>query len=160
MRVVFDQLPAEAKVWMYQSNQPFNESQLSIINELSDIFLDQWESHGIPVQGSIDVLNSNCIRIGGYTNEENMCGRARDGQARLAKELEGELNVELMNRMILAFELGDEPIIVHMNDVEDKISEGVISSETPFFNNLVQSKKEFQEDWKVDAASSWLSRYF
>ncbi|MDX2361334.1 MAG: hypothetical protein QNK23_11040 [Crocinitomicaceae bacterium] len=160
MRVEFDQLPTEAKVWMYQSNVPFTEGHLSIIQELSDVFLDQWESHGIPVQGSIDVLNTNCIRIGGYTNEDSMCGKARDGQARLAKELEGELNIELMNRMIMSFEVEGAPIIVHMHEVEEKIKAGQITNETPFYNNLIQSKKEFQESWKIQAANSWLDRYF
>ena len=160
MKVDFNQLPDEAKVWMYQSNTAFTSEQISVIEELSDVFLDQWESHGIPVQGSIDILNNNCIRIAGYTNEDSMCGRARDGQARLIKELEGELNVDLMNRMILAFELNGKSEVVHMNDVESKVNEGGITKSTIYYNNLIQSKEEFKNDWKVEAATTWLERYF
>lgn len=160
MKVNFNELPDAAKVWVYQSSDKLNDAQKKIILDLSEDFLDEWESHGIPVQGSVDVLNNLFIRVSAFTNEASMCGRAQDAQVKLAKELEGELNVELTNRMLLAFSIEGENKIVHMNDVPDLVKAGEIKKTTPFFNNLIQSKKEYKEGWETKAEDSWLSRYF
>lgn len=160
MKVPFDQLPNEAKVWMYQAARPLDESDLRLIEQFSDVFLDQWESHGIPVQGSVDVLQNRFIRVSAYTNEPSMCGRAQDAQVRLVKELEGELNVALTDRMLLIIEVDGDLAAHHFTKVEDVISAGELAPETPFFNPLVASKEDFQQNWKVAAKDSWLSRYF
>ena len=160
MKVAFNELPDTAKVWVYQLSTKLNSDQKEIVRELSEVFLDQWESHGIPVQGSVDILNDLFIRVSAFTDEASMCGRAQDAQVRLAKELEDELNVELTNRMLLAFSVDGEEKIVHMNDVPDLVAAGEISGSTPFYNNLIQSKKEYNDGWETQAENSWLARYF
>ena len=160
MKVPFDQLPENAKVWVYQAGVKLNDHQKATVEELSNVFLEQWESHGIPVQGSVDILNDLFIRVAAFTDEASMCGRAQDAQVRLAKELEGELNVELTNRMLLAFNINGDSKIVHMNDVPSLINSGEVTATTPFYNNLIQSKKEYSEGWEVNASDSWLDRYF
>ena len=160
MKVAFEDLPENAKVWVYQSSEKLSLEHVEVIKELAAEFLNQWESHGIPVEGSIDVLNNLFIRIAAFTDEASMCGRAQDAQVRLAKELESELNVELTNRMLLTFTIDGEEKVFHMNDVPDLIARGEVTDNTLFYNNLIQSKKEYSEIWKVRAADSWLNRYF
>ena len=160
MKVAFEELPDNAKVWVYQSSSKLDGGQKAIVQELSKVFLEQWESHSIPVQGSVDLLNDLFIRIAAFTDEDSMCGRAQDAQVRLAKELEAELGVELTNRMLLAFTIDGEEKVVHMNDVPSLIASGEVKSTTPFYNNLIQSKKEYSENWEVQASESWLDRYF
>lgn len=160
MEVNFNTLPDQAKVWMYQASRPFTEADKKVIYNLSEVFLSQWESHNIPVQGSVDVLNDLFIRIAAFTDEPSMCGRAQDAQVRLAKELEQELDLQLTNRMLLAFEIEKEIKVVHLDDVPGLVSEGLISNESTFFNNLITSKEEFNKDWMTKASRTWLSRYF
>ncbi len=160
MRVAFESLPDSAKVWVYQSSAKLSNDQQAVVHQFADAFLGQWESHGIQVQGSIDLLNDLFIRVAAFTDEPSMCGRAQDAQVRLMKELESELNVELTNRMLLTFQLAGNNHVVHMNDVPELIAAGDIDRNTPFFNNLIQSKKEFQEEWNTVASDSWIERYF
>lgn len=160
MKVAFEQLPENAKVWVYQSSDKLSPEQVKIVEELAAVFLNQWESHGIPVQGSVDIINDLFIRIAAFTNEASMCGRAQDAQVRLAKELENELNVQLTNRMLVTFTIDGEERVFHMNDVPALIARGEVTDDTPFYNNIIQSKKEYSEKWKVRAADSWLNRYF
>lgn len=160
MRVSFDQLPPEAKVWMYQSPDPLSDQHLQIIEQFATVFLNQWESHGIPVQGSVDVLNQQFIRVSAYTNEPSMCGRAQDAQVRLIKELEEELGVELTNRMLLIVEADEQLKTFDFHAIEQEIQNGNIRPDSPFYNALVTTKSEFDSSWKQPVRSSWLSRYF
>lgn len=160
MIVPFQTLPDQAKVWMYQTNHAFEPNDIAIIAERVRDFLNEWESHGIPVQGAIDVLQNQFIRVAAYTDEPSMCGRAQDAQVQLMKELEGLLNRELTNRMLLVFEIENSIEVVPFQEVEESIESGKITADTPFFDALVKTKSEFVEQWKVPAKKTWLSRYF
>ena len=160
MEVDFNTLPKQSKVWMYQSNRLLNEQDQRIICELAEVFLNQWESHNIPVSGSIDTLNNYFIRIAAFTDEPNMCGRAQDAQVKLAKEIELELGIELTNRMLLAFDVDGTTRIIHLNDVAQEIERGQIVQESNFYNNLIQSKEDFHSSWVMKAGDSWLAKYF
>ncbi|MDG2332183.1 MAG: hypothetical protein P8M05_11385 [Flavobacteriales bacterium] len=160
MEVDFNSLPNQSKVWMYQANRLLNDEDKKVIYELAEVFLSQWESHNIPVNGAIDTLNNCFVRIAAFTDEPNMCGRAQDAQVRLAKEIELELGIELTNRLLLAFEIEGETEIVHMNDLANEIRQGRINADSNFYNNLIQSKQDFDASWVMKAGESWLSKYF
>lgn len=160
MKVDFNILPGDAKVWMYQCSRALTKDELDLLNSRSSAFLSEWESHGIPVQGSVDVIDDRFIRIAAFTDEPSMCGRAQDAQVRLAKELEQLLNLELTNRMLIAFEVENGIKISHVNEIDGLIEIGEIVPNTPFFNNLVTSKSDFESKWKIPVKDSWLERYF
>lgn len=160
MKVIFEQLPGHAKVWMYQSERKLTSSEMDRIQNIADEFLSEWESHGMPVQGSVDVLQQLFIRVAAFTDEDSMCGRAQDAQVRLIKQVETALNVELTNRMLLAFGEAGQEEIVHLQELPARISQGDITPATPFYNGLIRSKEEFTSAWKNEASNTWLERYF
>ncbi len=160
MEVEFNSLPNQSKVWMYQADRLLTDQDKKVIYEIAEVFLNQWESHNIPVKGSIDALNNFFVRIAAFTDEPNMCGRAQDAQVRLAKEIELELGIELTNRLLLAFEIEGETEIIHMNDLANEIRQGRINSDSNFYNNLIQCKQDFDASWVLKAGESWLSKYF
>lgn len=160
MKVAFEELPESAKVWVYQSNETFTDEQLNTLQQFADTFLSQWESHNIPVQGSIDVINNRFVRIAAFSNEDSMCGRAQDAQVRLVKELEEVLKVELTNRMLMVFDTNEGDKVVHLQELPELIGSSQIDASTVFYNNLVSSKGEYLSGWKVPAGQSWLERYF
>jgi len=78
----------------------------------------------------------------------------------LVKQLEVDLHIQLMDRLLLAFQGLEELNFVEMSNVADGINSGSIKAETVFYNNLVGSKEEFVAAWEVSASSSWLDRFF
>ena len=103
MKVELSSQPSNAKIWVYQSNKPFSEENLAEINSVGDFFLNQWESHKIPVKGSIDVYHNLFIVVSAFSDEDSMCGRAQSAQMTLAKEFEDMFDVKLTDRMLLAY---------------------------------------------------------
>lgn len=160
MKVYFKELPATAKVWMYQANRKLSTSEIDRVHQEAETFLQTWESHGIAVRGSIDILQGLFIRVAAFTDEPSMCGRAQDAQVRLMKALEADLQIELTNRMLLSFGEEGTERIVHMQEVSTGIKQGEIAENTLFYNNLVTSKVEFESTWKQAAGESWLKSYF
>ncbi|MEK6615549.1 MAG: hypothetical protein AABZ32_05485, partial [Bacteroidota bacterium] len=95
--------PPHSRVWIYQSSQEFTPAQLKTVEELKNVFLRQWESHGNPVKGKIETLHNRFIVVMIDESDEKSCGRSVDASIRFMKELEQELNVSLLNRMLVAY---------------------------------------------------------
>lgn len=160
MVVSFDSLPEQSKVWIYIAARKLTPAEIEQINTNAGFFLSTWESHNIPVQGSIDILDDQFIRVSAFTDEDAMCGRAQDAQVRFIKEAEEALGIEFTNRMILAFEHDGKIITQTLDQLESSIQSGIISEDSIYFNNLVNSKQEFSENWKSSPKETWLQRYF
>ena len=55
MIVPFDELPAESRVWIYQSNRVFTAEELDFIKANANDFLNNWTAHGSNLQAAIDI---------------------------------------------------------------------------------------------------------
>ena len=47
MIVDFKTMPDDSRIWIYQSNRDFNESEISVINDKTISFLENWQAHGL-----------------------------------------------------------------------------------------------------------------
>ena len=159
MKVELSSQPENAKVWVYQAERELGDSAVNQIYEIGNFFLSQWESHNLPVHGSIDVLNGRFIVISAHSNEDSMCGRAQDSQMKLIKELEEVIECKLTDRMLVFYEEGTEIKSFHFSELEDLLSQSKITTETIVFNSLVNTKKEFDSNWKSALKDTWLKQF-
>ena len=159
MKVELQAQPDIAKVWVYQSNEEFTASDLKQIVEISDFFLEQWESHNLPVKGSFDVINNRFIIISAYSDEDAMCGRAQDAQMKLIKELEEVVNKKLTDRMLVFYEEQGNIKSFHFSELSNLLSENKITTDTIVYNSLVNTKKDFLDSWECSLKNTWLSQF-
>lgn len=159
MNVEFSSQPKNAKVWVYQSNEALGETEKEKIFEIGYFFLDQWESHNLPVKGSIEVLHDRFIVVSAFSDEDSMCGRAQDAQMRLIKELEEVIDRKLTDRMLVFYEEDEQVKSFHFSELSELLAANKITSETIVFNSQVNSKETFEKEWKGALKDTWLSRF-
>ncbi|GAB4248355.1 MAG: hypothetical protein Kow0079_00480 [Vicingaceae bacterium] len=147
--------PDESKVWVYTSNKPFDEDDINYLNVRLDEFIDSWESHGKLLKATYTIEYNHFIIL--FVDEEGdrMCGRAQDAQVKLMKEIEQELEIELLNRLNLPYKVGDKVEVVDMNIFTQKLQKGEINENTIVFNNMITRKLEFDNNWEVPLKDSW-----
>ena len=63
MKVEFDKISDESRIWVYQSNDDFTESDVNIINKKSELFVNNWMAHNKELQASYNILNLSLIHI-------------------------------------------------------------------------------------------------
>ena|SRR5687768_615003 len=158
MKTVNDLSPL-TKVWIYQSDKELSAAQLNILSELSGVFLQNWESHGKPVNGTIQVFYNRFIVFFIDEQDEQACGRCVDASVRFTKELEQELNVTLLDRMQVAYRKNEKIVSCTLAEFEKLIEKGGIGEHTTVFNNTVHSLTEFKTKWEVPLKDSWHARY-
>ena len=55
MKVEFDKISDESRIWVYQSNNDFTESDVDIINKKSELFVNNWMAHNKELQASFNI---------------------------------------------------------------------------------------------------------
>jgi hypothetical protein len=84
----------------------------------------------------------------------NASGCSIDSSVAVIKSIANKYNIDFFNRLNIAFLEEEETKVLPLNDFKR-----CVSSEMIVYNNLVKTKGEFEENWKVSIKDSWLSKY-
>ena len=152
---VSNDLPDNSRVWVYQSDVEFSADQLKIVAEKLNWFINEWAAHGTQLNAAAEIFHNRFIVLFVDESGQNATGCSIDKSVAFIKSIEKELSIELMNRLNIAYELNGVIFSAKMADFQAKIKEGIITSDTIVFNNLVQNKSEFISKWKVPVKESW-----
>jgi hypothetical protein len=160
MLVNFNQMPQNSRIWIYQANQPFSLEIKSILeNKLND-FISNWESHGAPLKASWSIFYDLFLIIAVDEDHYAASGCSIDKSVHLVKDLENELGTELLSKNYVAVLEGSSIATVTLKDLKNHVSEGKIKPDSVVFNNLIPTLGELDNNWRVPAEKTWVSRYF
>lgn len=159
MLVDFNTLPEESRVWIYQANRSFTDSELSEIRSRLDAFLEQWTAHGSDLQAGYSIKYKRFIVIALNQNLNIATGCSIDASVHFIQQLEQDYNVDLMDKMNVSYKQGEYVAYKSLIDFKKMAKDRAISKNTIVFNNLVTNIAEFKENWEVPASESWHSRF-
>jgi hypothetical protein len=155
-----EQLPGNARVWVYQAEREFSPEELIKLKKLVIAFLDNWTSHSKPVKAGFEIRYNRFLILVLDESHVSAGGCSIDSSVHFIKSLETEFQNGLTDRMKFAFKVGHEVEVVSKNEFEKLLADGVINMNTVVFNNLVSTKQELDTDWEVPFKQSWHSRFF
>jgi len=160
MLVKFEELPQNSRVWIYQSKDYLNETQVNNIQKLLEKFTTSWESHQKPLKASFEVAYNRFIILAVDESFNQASGCSIDSSVHFLKELENQFGLDLFNRQYVAFWQGEEVKTTSLLEIKQKIAEGIIQENTLIFNNLVSDIASFKQKWQQNAKETWVARYF
>ena len=160
MYIPFDQLPPQARLWIYQADRPLTESEVAEIKPLLERFATEWSSHGKGLQASARLLHNQFLVLANNESATSASGCSIDASVRFVRELEQQLQVSFFDRTKLAFLKEGKVQTVGMQELKEKVAAGEIDENTLYFDTLVNNYGELQTAWPRPARNSWLSRYF
>jgi hypothetical protein len=147
----------ESRVWIYQSNRPFTQSEKSSIQQQLNEFVSKWDSHGKRVKGFAQLFFGQFIVLMADITAAEVSGCSTDSSVRLIKSFETQFELDLFNRQQLAFSINDSILTIALSDFSSAVSSEQIKSDTLYFNNMVLNKNEFIEKWIIPVEESWLA---
>ena len=155
----------DSRVWVYQSSRLFQLSEALEIEIMLKEFTASWLSHGVPVKGAGYLFFGQFIVLMADETATGVSGCSTDSSVRLIKEIEKKFGVDMFDRFALAFVVKDKSDshqiqLLPMQQLQYAIDNGFISDNTLFFNNVVQSKEELENNWIIPARQSWLAKKF
>jgi len=159
MLVNFEILPETARIWIYQCNRSFSDSELEEISKKLSLFLESWTAHGADLQSGFEIKYKRFIIIALNQQMNAATGCSIDSSVKFIQELEAVYKVDLMDKMNVSYKQGDYVAYKTLTDFKKMAKDKAVSKNTIVFNNLVNSKAEYLEFWEVPASESWHKRF-
>ena len=159
MIVDFKTMPDDSRIWIYQSNRDFNESEIGIINDKTISFLDNWQAHGKDLECSYSIIDKRFIIIAVNESFNPIGGCSIDFSLQLIKDISNTIGIDLLNRLVVNLKIDNRLESLSLSDLKNKIKDGDFSPETIIFNTAINSKSELLNNFEIDIKSSWLSKF-
>ena len=159
MIVSFDSLPQTSRIWIYQCNRSFSDSELEEISKKLTAFLEGWTAHGADLQSGFEIKYKRFIVIALDQQVNAATGCSIDASVKFIQELEKAYKVDLMDKMNVSYKQGEYVAYKTLTNFKKMAKDKAVSKNTIVFNNLVNSKAEYAEFWEVPASESWHSRF-
>jgi len=157
-RLLDDDFDPASKVWVYQSSRVFTIGEALQIEEMINQFAQSWLSHGVPVKGAAYLFFGQFVVLMADETATGVSGCSTDSSVRLIKDIEKTFGVNMFDRLALAFIVKDEVQILPMPQLKYAVEQGFITADTLFFNNVVLTKEDLENNWIIPAKDSWLAK--
>jgi len=153
-------LPADfsddSRVWIYQSNRLFTISEALQIEDVLNDLVNNWKAHGAPVKGYANLFFGQFIILMADENATGVSGCSIDSSVRIIQQIEKQFGVEMFNWQNLAFIVKEKVQIIPRQQFSYALENNFITEQTLFFNNVVTTKKELENNWIIPVNESWL----
>ena len=160
-RVSFDELPPDARVWIFGAERPLVETERARVLDEVDAFIGQWAAHDVPLTTARALWYDQFIFVAVDERAAGASGCSIDALVRRMKGLQAELGVELVNHAPVLYRDGAGIARVSRERFADLVESGSISQETVVFDNTVTTIGAVRDGrWELPAANSWHGRAF
>ena len=152
----FKDFAPNSRTWVYQASRNLTDAEASEVKQLAGGFAAEWKSHGAPLKAAADVLYNRFLVMMVDEAAGSASGCRIDSSVAQIRSIEGKLNIDLFDRMNLAYLSSDGVLeTVHANKISDAFEHGALTEETTVFNNMVTSKTELETNWRIPLVKSW-----
>tara|TARA_B100000497_G_C7567039_1_gene341830 strand:- start:351 stop:824 length:474 start_codon:yes stop_codon:yes gene_type:complete len=134
--MIFQDLHPQSKIWLYISPVSIDSVTKKNISSLFKDFIDDWKSHGQPVNGQLKFIKDNLLVVGADYFPDGMCGRAVDAQVRFINQINEGFNLDLLNRTNIAFVQQDSVVVYNYNKLGALIKKGSVNKSTVYCNTF------------------------
>ncbi len=159
MFVSFNKLPGDARVWIYQSNQTFNENQVSFLTKDLENFLSHWTAHNKELEASFELPYYRFIVLAVNEKKLKASGCSIDTSVRYIKKIENKMGVILLDKMNVILKNNNSLVYKSLESFKKMFKEKQINNDTIVFNNLVKTVEEYKNIWEIELKNSWHKKF-
>ncbi len=130
-----------SRVWIYQADRQFTETEKIWVLKQLEIFTQNWASHGSQLKAIAWLPTDFSIALLVDTSVANSSGCSIDKSVHFIKELGKELNVDFFNRL---------KVWIKDNDSFKRISFKSLGEypNSIYFNSTIQTLEEFNSNFE------------
>jgi hypothetical protein len=146
------------KVWTYVMSRQLSDHEIYELLRAGAEFVKGWTAHENKLSAHFEIVKKRILVITVNEDIHAASGCSIDKQLRFIKEMEGRFNVELLNRLLVAYKKGDEIEVAHSSQIKKLLSEKILNEETFVYNTSAGNETELR-NWEQPLKISWLKKY-
>jgi hypothetical protein len=147
------------RIWIYTLSNVLSADQLHDFNNRCQNFVSAWTAHDVSLDASYELYENRLLIFKVNEDKYNASGCSIDKQVRFVKELEQAFSVELLNRLLVAYENDSKVIVIKASQMSELLASKSINENTIIFNNTITQSSELNSNWKQPLHKTWLSKY-
>jgi hypothetical protein len=160
MTVSFDQLPDNARAWVYTSNRLLTVQEITFAEQQLQQFTADWSSHGRPLKASAQVFDQAIFVVAVEDGWDMASGCSIDKSVGALKDIEKTLNISLFDRLLILYKPDRlAPVsFASFSSLKTGLKEGQITFDGLIVNTQADNLKTVREGLWVDIKGSWLAK--
>jgi hypothetical protein len=147
------------RIWIYTLSKELSDEQLVDFKNRCQIFVSGWTAHDVSLDASFDLYQNRLLIFKVNEDKYNASGCSIDKQLRFVKELEQTFAVELLNRLLVAYENNNQVEVIKSSQVKELLAVNQIAANTLVFDNTITESAQLETKWKQPLQSTWLAKY-
>ena len=160
-RVDLQQLPDDARLWVFGAERPLGEDEERDLLTEVDAFLGGWQAHGAPLTCARDWRYGQFLLVGVDERSVPPSGCSIDSMVRVLKVVEERLGARLVDNTPIWYREGEEVKRVARSDFRALARSGAVGPLTTVFDNTLTRLGQLRVgEWERPAAESWHGRAF
>ena len=153
----------------YHSRNPNHKTttaetiETEIVSTMLHDFVQNWQAHQQNLQASYQILHNRFIILAVDESFETASGCSIDKSVTVIKQISTLLNVDLFDRLSLNYlnnSSNSSWETTKIATLKTKIEKQEFTKNTIIFNSLVQTKQDLLTNGIVEAATTWVKKYF
>jgi len=146
------------KVWAFIISKPLGEFELGQLKHDVQTFAESWTAHEQALSSSLEIIGNRIIVLQVDEEITGASGCSIDKLTRFMKLTELKYGVELLNRMLVAYQNGESIDIMPISQIKEALEKNQISENTLIYNTAISTEKE-QAEWLKPLKDTWLNKY-
>lgn len=145
--------------WFFTLKEALSPAEAEQLNADFLTFLNQWKSHGTPVDGLITLKYNQFVIIQADPAQPRPSGCSIDSLRRSVEQILVHRQRQWVEPAYVAFKDAEGKVqLTHFQKIPELIAQGTLSAETTILDNTLSQSDDLSR-WEVQLADSWLKRY-
>lgn len=158
MLVEFDQLEANAKLFLYPSDKKFHPELFTAVENKLEVFVKEWSNNN-DIEAGFSIKYQRFIIIA-VNNTKPITTSIIDELVTFIFKLQLEHELELLDKLNVCFKQGEYVQYKDVKAFKQLIKNKSVNQNTIVFDNLINTKEELESDWELPAEDTWYARMF
>ena len=116
----------DERIWIYTLSKELSNEQLVDFKNRCLNFVSGWTAHDVSLDASFELYQNRLLIFKVNEDKYNASGCSIDKQVRFVKELEQAFSVELLNRLLVAYENNHQVEVMKASQVKDLLNSNTI----------------------------------
>ncbi len=160
-RIDFDQLPDDARLWIFPAERALSEAEQARLLTEVDRFIGQWRAHDVALTAGRELRYDRFLFVAVDQRNAGASGCSIDALFRQTTALEQEIGIELVNQAPVVFRQGPDIERVPRDQFAELATTGKVGVETTVFDNTLTCVGDLRAGrWETRLANSWHARAF
>ncbi|MCF6224037.1 MAG: ABC transporter ATPase [Flavobacteriaceae bacterium] len=144
-----------SKIFIYPSNRKFYTNEFPILFKKIEFFLDNFDG----IDSFFEIKYQRFIIII-VSDETPLSLDQNDKLIIFILSLEAEFKVSLIDKVNVCFKQGEYVQLKEIPKFKKLIKNKGVSKKTIVFDNLINTKSDYENYWEMPAGTSWISHFF